>query len=63
MWLQDIAKAIEDLRKVCPEYVITNITPAVNGLRFYTSHFTWVYWQQDGTISEHYENGKIEKLK
>lgn len=63
MWLCDLERAIADIRKYCPMYLYEKIQPASNGISFFTTHFSRIFWSNDGKIFERYENGDIKEWK
>jgi hypothetical protein len=63
MWLCDLERAVADLRQYCPIYVYEKILPHPNGIVFYTTHFSRIFWSNDGKIFERYENGDIKEWK
>lgn len=63
MWLCDLARAIEDLRKLCPDCLFERIVSAGSGIAFYTTHHTRILWCGGGQIIERYENGEIKILR
>ena len=63
MWLCDLEKAIQELRDLNLNYVVTKVVPAGYGIAFYTTHFSKVVWCNGGQIIEYYDNGEIKILK
>lgn len=59
MWLCDLEQAVEAMRKYCPTYLFEKVTPAYHGIVFFTTHFSKVYWSNDGKVIEQYEDGTI----
>jgi hypothetical protein len=39
--------------------VFEKVTPAYHGIVFFTTHFSKVYWSNDGKVIEQYEDGTI----
>ena len=56
MWLNDLARAINDIKEKFPtlsmDGTINKIVPAHDGIAFFTSFFKVIYWHFDGTIEE-----------
>ena len=57
MWLCDLEKAVEAMRKYCPTYLFEKIVPAPYGISFFTSHHSRVFCSNDGKLIERYEDG------
>jgi hypothetical protein len=57
MWLCDLEKAVEAMRKYCPTYLFEKVAPAPYGIVFFTTHFSRVFWSKDGKLIERYEDG------
>lgn len=63
MWLCDLERAVQEIRALGLNYVLTKVVPAGSGIVFYTTHFTRILWCSNGLIVEHYENGETKILK
>lgn len=63
MWLCDLARAIQELQELCPNYLFEKVVPAGSGIAFYTTHHTRVLWCGGCQIIEHYDNGETKILK
>ena len=67
MWISDLAQAIQAVRQYKNDrnFCIKSAVPAVDGIIFETTYFTYIKWyREDGRVEEHardaWRKGKAE---